>query len=449
MGVHGDKVPCTKKDSLDITSMFGLMGKGTTIQMMFFLFSYFAKCQVDDVLLAEFPDCTTETNPVIWEVLVWSFLAPETGLHPFKDHRGEYFTSEPWLSLAGTPLAGGLIGNLWNFRSDADYVYKDLNLPGYWSSGNPCHSCFCDKVAGPTHFLNFGPDATWPNTIFLAMQSFFDFCALKGKPVHALFRPRSQGGLGLHILIMLRDSLHVMDLGTTPLLLGSVLWLLCYGDYICDGDPAAACRKVFSDVDDLYKANKVSTRMGNIELSMFVNPEFPRRGSPYLKAKGAEARHLTPVLALVFARYSKGTAYDRHVLNALNLLTDIYGLIGARTDDGSVPLFLSEAASDVLRETIDHFLIEVSFLESIAIGDELGLFHGVSKHHSLWHMGFESQFAHPSCGRTYVNEDFMQHMRKVGMAQRHAVPSSRRSLTVCERIAVGRSIQLHVGDVAF
>jgi hypothetical protein len=227
------------------------------------------------------------------------------------------------------------------------------------------------------------------------------------------------------------------------------LWLLCYGDYICDGDPIGACRQVFSLVDDLYKANKVSTRMGNIELSMFVNPEFPRRGSPDLKAKGAEARHLVPVLALVFDRFSKGTPDEQHVLQSLRLMTDIYGLIGARADDGGVPLFLSEAASDVLRETIDHFLIEVAFLEGIAKADGLGLFHSVSKHHSLWHLGFESQFAHPSCGRTYINEDYMQHARKVGMANRHAVPSSRRSLTVCERIALGRSIQLHVGDVEF
>jgi hypothetical protein len=70
------------------------------------------------------------------------------------------------------------------------------------------------------------------------------------------------------------------------------------------------------------------------------------------------------------------------------------------------------------------------------------LWHMVSKFHSFWHCAYESQFGHPSTGRTYINEDYMQHIRAVGMANRYAVSASRRSLTVAERITLGRSLEL-------
>ena len=35
IGVHGDAVPCTKKDSLDVLSFFGMMGVGSTAQICF------------------------------------------------------------------------------------------------------------------------------------------------------------------------------------------------------------------------------------------------------------------------------------------------------------------------------------------------------------------------------------------------------------------------------
>ena len=135
-------------------------------------------------------------------------------MHPTHDHRGDLSTTEPWLSLARTELAGGCCGLLWLFRSDADYIHKDLNIPGYWAKNEPCYSCFCNKTVGPNHLLSFGPTSSWPTTIFLDMADFFLHCANHGKPIHRLFRPRGHPGcLGLHILIFMRDSLHVMDLG--------------------------------------------------------------------------------------------------------------------------------------------------------------------------------------------------------------------------------------------
>ena len=92
--------------------------------------------------------------------------------------------------------------------------------------------------------------------------------------------------------------------------------------------------------------------------------------------------------------------------------------------------------------------MENTFLEQLAMSrmPPRLLWHRVSKHHSVWHMGFESQFQHPSSARTYMNEDMMQVMKKVGMANRYAVPAHRRSLTIAERVCLGKSIQLITDD---
>jgi hypothetical protein len=453
IGVHGDAVPCTKKDSLDVLSFFSLMGMGATAQICFFMFGMFSKCRVDIAVLGEFllwDDGTS--NDAAWAILIWSFKSLEAGVHPLTDHRGEAFTTEPWISLAGTSLANGLKAVLVNFRADAEYTYVHCDLPGHWSSHNPCHTCHADSNSakgGPNHYLTFGPTATWPHSIFVDMVDFATFCSEKAKPMHPLLRPRATGGLGLHVFVFMRDSLHCLDIGVSMLITGSTLWLLAYGNYVHAADPQAAMRDICADILELYVLEKTSSRFTNLELNMFIDPENPTNSPPLLHGKGAEIRHLVPILHLVWRKYADATSdHDKHVDLCLSSLSDIYSLLGWKTETGEVPLFLSSAAPDELRQLIDIFLVENTFLEQLAMSraPPLLLWHRVSKHHSVWHMGFESQFQHPSSARTYMNEDVMQVMKKVGMANRYAVPTHRRSLTIAERVCLGKSIQLFTDD---
>ena len=103
---------------------------------------------------------------------------------------------------------------------------------------------------------------------------------------------------------------------------------------------------------------------------------------------------------------------------------------------------LSEAASDAFRKSIHNFLKHYSFLNDQAKAADLRLFHKVPKHHKMMHMGYESQFEHPGLARTYSNEDYMQHCSRVGLSNRHGVAASRRALTVTEKMALGKSVQL-------
>jgi hypothetical protein len=449
MGLHGDGVPCTKKDSLDVTSLFGILGVGTTTQLVCYLWAFFSKRKVDELTLLDFPTWLSGiTADCGYQVLIWSLRAAELGVHPSRDHRGELFSTEPWLSLAGTTLCGGFFGHIWQFRADADYHYNSLGLAGHWSSRHPCHSCVCNNVAGsPLHNLGFGPDAMWPATIFVVMADFYTQCGVMGKRIHPLLKAVVDGGLGLHVSVFIRDTLHCMNLGSSQAVLGSVLWLLAFGGYVC-ANPGEASRIIFGVISELYTLERTPTRFTNLELGQFTDPDAPRASYPWLKGKAAETRHLAPIVRVVWELYSRKTDYDNHVSAALETMTEAYSILGVRTDTGQTPQFMTPAASAAFRDVIERFLVHVAFLKQIALaqGPPSNLFHMVSKFHSLWHCGYESQFGHPSTGRTYMNEDYMQHIRAVGMANRHAVAASRRSLTVSERVSLGRSLELFLKD---
>jgi hypothetical protein len=125
VGLHGDGVPCTKRNSLDVVSFFGILGLGTTVELVFYVWSFFYTCKVDEAVLLDFPEFLGGlTDTVAYQVIIWSLLAAESGKHPTHDWRGELLTEEPFLSLAGTDIAGGFFANLWQFRCDADYTYK-------------------------------------------------------------------------------------------------------------------------------------------------------------------------------------------------------------------------------------------------------------------------------------------------------------------------------------
>ena len=390
IGLHGDAVPCTKKDSLDVVSFFSLLGAGPTVAICFFVFGIFSKAIVDFAVLAEFEAWDSGgTWDAVWDIVIWSLRALEDGTHPLTDHRGEPWLTEPYKSLAGTPLAGGFSATFMNVRADAEFTYCHLDLPGHWGSHHRCHTCFADAtsaVGSPTHYLSFGPSATWPLTLFLRMADFYAFGRLKNKPVHKLLRPRTEGGMGLHVLVFLRDTLHCMDLGVSMHTAGNVLWLLVFSDYIAVGDPQAAIRQLSADVMELYEFEKTPSRFTNVDLWMFCDPASPTSSSPLLKGKGAEVRHLIPILHLVWRKYAQPTSdHDKHVDQLLRCLSDIYSILGWKTDDHETPLFLSEDASAELRNLTDVFLMENSYLEKLALErlPPLPLWHMVSKYHSM------------------------------------------------------------------
>ena len=171
------------------------------------------------------------------------------------------------------------------------------------------------------------------------------------------------------------------------------MFLLVFSDYITVGDPQAAIRQLSADVMELYEYERTPTRFTNMELCMFCVPASPTSSPPCLKGKGAEVRHLIPILHLVWRNYAQPTSdHDKHVDQLLRCLSAIYSVLGWKTGDHETPLFLSEDASAELRNLTDVFLMENTYLKKLALERVLPLliWHMVSKFHSMWHVTLES-----------------------------------------------------------
>ena len=83
IGLHGDGVPCTKRDSPDVCPVFGIIGLGSTIYQVYYVWSFFNKRRVDELTCIEFTHWLAGlTHEIGYGSVIWSFLALERGRHP-------------------------------------------------------------------------------------------------------------------------------------------------------------------------------------------------------------------------------------------------------------------------------------------------------------------------------------------------------------------------------
>ena len=81
VGLHGDGVSCTKRDSINVLSMFGLLGGfGTTYEKILYCYGYFCKTKFDETDFEAYPGWESGiTDSVCWRILAWSLPALKLG----------------------------------------------------------------------------------------------------------------------------------------------------------------------------------------------------------------------------------------------------------------------------------------------------------------------------------------------------------------------------------
>ena len=101
--------------------------------------------------------------------------------------------------------------------------------------GNACPSSSVGMVylaPTTTALIPFHLKQYWQEVVknkwFATFEDFVSHCLMLGKPIHILFLPIEQGGLGMHPMSLYMDCLHVVDLGVAMQVCGNILHLLCY-----------------------------------------------------------------------------------------------------------------------------------------------------------------------------------------------------------------------------
>ena len=213
LSMHGDDVPVAGVGKswarlLNIYSWTSLVGKGGTLDMLFFIYAVFVHLQ------------TKETQAAVWKVLVWAFTVLASGRWPTHDAWGTAYPPQSKEGLrAGSWFAGGYRAIIFALRGDLDYFAKSFGL-NHYGSARPCCRCPANNTEGdPLCWTDFRRGLNQWMAEMWEPQEWED--AHPGR--HLIFSIP-----GVSIRCVYFDWLHIKHLGVDQYAYGSALWLLCY-----------------------------------------------------------------------------------------------------------------------------------------------------------------------------------------------------------------------------
>ena len=271
IGLHGDGVPFTKKDSVELLS-YNFLGEPMGDRIPFSGISKMYCCKCGCLGRHTFDD--------MLEVFAWSLRALLCGVHPSIGPRNEPLVDAALLRDAGTPLQCPK-AMLCQVRGDWPFLKQLFSVP-VWNNFGICWLCFADK--DENSYKDGRSNANWRGRR-KTWHQFFQELRDKGLSPSPLF---SAPGFELFMIVL--DWLHIVDLGVAQDLTGSL-----FHEFIrLPGQTKAQNLKVpWTRLREFYRAAKVACRLDNLTEEMIEKPGK----SPKLRAKGGETRQLIPFAA--------------------------------------------------------------------------------------------------------------------------------------------------------
>ena len=426
--IHGDGVEFVNGDSLMVYSWGSLLSAGSS--------------QDTSLLAAVWPkNCTIDVKGQIeegtwWKVLVWlqwSFDALFEGRHPDKDPWGNVFLANSlFQDLAGTSLCdSGHRGVLWSLEGDQDYFANTLKL-NHWNNPNPCWAC--DTVTTD-------PQKTWKN-LMPNQTGWISKNAAQAKATltsrHPLLRIR-----GVTTLMISPDALHILFCkGILSRLLGSVLHLWCWP--IKGGrqetKPADTLAAIFCAVQCIYKELNTPTRLTNLRLGMFSNPDKPHASDAFLNIKGSECKHLLKPLAIISSRKNNVSELDKRIASCLLAMDRLVDIM----DESEI--FLEEKQHQEMVVALAHFNGHYSWLNSWAASEERQLFHITIKFHMNCHLVMTAKCLNPKFFWCFRGEDYVGRISALAASVSMGVGVIALSTKIVSKYRHWRHLRLTRGD---
>ena len=273
IGLHGDGVPYTKKDSVEILS-FNFLGSPTADRIPITCISKKNLCQCG---------CKgAHTWYAIFEVIVWSFKMLLTGYVASILPNKERWQQVGNLLAAGTKLACHAL--VLQCRGDWPFLKTLFSFPQHNELRGLCWKCLASGVPGSSlTFKHTSLSANW-RRVRLTAREFLDSLRSAGLPVSPLL---SLPGFTLDMVVL--DWLHVVDLGVGSDLLGNLFWQV-----LTVASPAFPARTIegrlallWDMLQQWYRLTKPASRLDNLTKEMIKAGHKPK-----LRAKGAESRYL-------------------------------------------------------------------------------------------------------------------------------------------------------------
>ena len=396
---HGDGVPTlaagkSTAKSFEVYSFSGLLAIGSSLAAKIYTFGYMAN-NVED---------RANLDPV-WKKIMWSFDWAAKGKWPTDDFEtGKKFDPRSVEGRrAGSNLANGYCLVLYTFKQDLDHLSREYGLADYRTTNRLCEFCPANKKKGDwgCNFNNFNLDAAWMKKEFTAAA----WNAAHPAP-HPLFRPAHISCLNIE-----PDEAHVVHLGVSQYMLGSIFWLLAFA---CEGvegaSPEAKMDNIWEMIRSEYKSQHSATQMTSLKLKSFCDPLHFAHNYPRLKAKAAETKDLVSPVAAIWGRCMNAAEVDHcRIRDMLKSLVGLQKILHDHSKDALLPLPVAHSFRTFVRD----YLYNYSLLANSADREKVLLFSTVVKHHWMWHLGDRALLVNPRRSCCLLDEDYVGRMKEV------------------------------------
>ncbi|CAE6969872.1 unnamed protein product [Symbiodinium sp. CCMP2592] len=296
IGMHGDGVPYTKKESLEILS-----------------FNFLANPTGDRVPITAVSKkwATQKTWECLLNVITWSlrmlFLKQVSKVLP---------DGKPWKHRR--KVTGQLPGCLLlQCRGDWPFLRSLFYFPA-WNSQQICWKCSASQE-GPHSYKNTGADALWRKHRVsdheflrsLREQNVF-VCPLLSLP-------------GFEVSCILLDWLHVVDLGCGADAIGNFFWhLIAEPGFYPGTSREARLKQLWARLRTWYQRRKPASVLDNLTVEMVRRSKATSK--PKLKAKGAECRYLVPFCHELATEIAEGNPEDHVMQTIAGLFSHLFAL---------------------------------------------------------------------------------------------------------------------------
>jgi hypothetical protein len=277
IGVHGDGVPYTKKDSIEILS-WNFLSCPTADRIPITAVSKKHTCRCGCK-----GSCTWNG---IFKVVSWSLKMLCTGQVSLYNPEGQVW-SEPRQGSGlcpGSKLACNAF--LLQVRGDWPFLRSLFHFPA-WNSSRICWKCEA-SLEGQCSYKQAARTAGWRKRR-LSDAEFLEHLRSQHLPLNPILQVP---GFSLSHIVL--DWLHVVDLGVGADAVGNLFWeAISVKTFFSKATKAENLLALWSKLDAWYKENKPASRLDDLTETMIKKSKDP----PKLQAKGAECRYLIPFCA--------------------------------------------------------------------------------------------------------------------------------------------------------
>jgi hypothetical protein len=313
VGLHGDGVPYSKRQSLEALS-WNFPGQPQWERILFTAVPKKHCCQCG---------CKGKhTFDKILEVFTWSMRCCLQGAYPSARHDGQPLERER-AKLANKAL--GSRAFLAQVRGDWPFLKQLFQFPG-WNSTRLCWRC---KATQDTYRVCHA-DAPWRSQRISAVEFLQELQASGVQPSPLLGCP------GFRLDYVAIDWLHTVDLGVSQDILGNVF---CEFMATQGGNKSQQLKTLWQRIRQYYQEVKPSSQLDGLTWDMVQSTGK----SPKLKAKGGETRYLVPLAAELAQEClaARPCSHSEAVSQLVQLLLDLYHCVGRTPFDAAQGALLS------------------------------------------------------------------------------------------------------------